>query len=49
MTVLRPDATPGTFDIVSVDNGIDDATSPGTVEAVRSSPALNAGKPTILT
>ena len=35
MTVLRPDATPGTFDIVSVDNGITDVTSPGTVEAVR--------------
>ncbi|KAI1787575.1 family S53 protease [Ganoderma leucocontextum] len=33
LSVLRPDATAGTFDIVSVDGGITDTTSQGTVEA----------------
>ena len=42
MTALRPDANPGTFDIVSVDNGIDDATSDGTVEAVRAHSSCRA-------
>ena len=34
MSVLRPDATAGTFDIVGIDGGITNTNSQGTVEAV---------------
>ena len=34
MSVLRPDFPQGTFDTISVDQGITDTNAPGTVEAV---------------
>ena len=36
MSVLRPDAPDGTFDIVGIDKGITDTGTKGTVEAVSS-------------